>query len=218
MGFKSTEAQLLSAPPYVIGAITSVLLTYLSDKQQRRAKCESSTLAEKAVYLCQTINLTLHTADIIISMICMFIGHVVMLALQGNYTGDRLAVGYIFVILAGVGFFGGVAIIPAWVIANTAPAGRRAISTAFLLTCANVGGFVGSYMYLDREAPSYPTGFGLGTALSMAGFVDVVILWWVLKKRNIKHAQLSEEDIRMQYGLENLVKLGNRSPFFKFQL
>lgn len=40
MGFKSTKAQLLSVPPYVLAAIGCVLIPHLSDRYGARAACE----------------------------------------------------------------------------------------------------------------------------------------------------------------------------------
>lgn len=45
MGFSSTNAQLLSCPPYVAGAIGAVVLPWISDHYKHRAFCtyDSST-------------------------------------------------------------------------------------------------------------------------------------------------------------------------------
>lgn len=42
MGFTSTNAQLLSVPPYILAAITCVLIPHLSDRYGARAACKSS--------------------------------------------------------------------------------------------------------------------------------------------------------------------------------
>lgn len=41
MGFTSTNAQLLSVPPYILAGITCVLIPHLSDRHGARAACES---------------------------------------------------------------------------------------------------------------------------------------------------------------------------------
>lgn len=40
MGFKSTKAQLLSVPPYILAAIGCVLIPHLSDRYGARAACK----------------------------------------------------------------------------------------------------------------------------------------------------------------------------------
>lgn len=92
------------------------------------------------------------------------------------------------------------------------------LKCAWLTTVGNMGGIVGSYMFLDREAPVYGTGFGIGTAIALAGLAMTFFIQWTLKRRNKRNAALSEESIREQYSDEELLRLGNKSPLFKYAL
>lgn len=46
MGFTSTNAQLLSVPPYILAGITCVLIPHLSDRYGTRAACKSRVHCE----------------------------------------------------------------------------------------------------------------------------------------------------------------------------
>lgn len=90
--------------------------------------------------------------------------------------------------------------------------------SAWLVTIANCGGFIGSFMYLDREAPAYGAGFGTGLGIGLAGLLTAIFVWFTYRRRNAKLAALPEEQIRSEYGDEKLLMMGNSSPLFKFQL
>lgn len=89
---------------------------------------------------------------------------------------------------------------------------------AFMISAGNCGGLVGSFIYLEREAPKYPTGFGSSFAFAAAGMVASLVLetrfWWV-NKRNEK---MSRDEIQERYTPEELQVMGDRSPLFKYIL
>lgn len=106
----------------------------------------------------------------------------------------------------------------AWNVANCPSSTKRAISIAFLVCVGNIGGLIGSYIYLDEEAPEYPTGYGTSFGFAAAGIVAVVSLELALKRLNRKKEQMSEAEIREKYTDEELDKMGERSPLFKYAL
>lgn len=44
---------------------------------------------------------------------------------------------------------------------NLAPSWKRAVGMAFVNSGGNLGGLVGSNIFLDSEAPHYPLGYGI---------------------------------------------------------
>lgn len=42
MGFSNTNAQLLSAPPYLLACVGCIVVPYISDRCKRRGYCESN--------------------------------------------------------------------------------------------------------------------------------------------------------------------------------
>jgi len=106
----------------------------------------------------------------------------------------------------------------AWNVANTAGPVKRAISIGYLVCAGNIGGIIGSYIYIEREAPRYPTGFGNSLAFGAAGMVAVLALEFGLWKINKRDAKFSEEEIRAKYTDEQLERMGDKSPLYKYTL
>jgi hypothetical protein len=81
----------------------------------------------------------------------------------------------------------------------------------------NVGGIVGSFMYLEKEKPKYYTGFGLSLAFGGTGLIVAFLLEWSYKIANARKAKIAEEAKR-KYTEEELFDMGDRSPLFKHVL
>ncbi|RYP20478.1 hypothetical protein DL765_002777 [Monosporascus sp. GIB2] len=102
----------------------------------------------------------------------------------------------------------------AWNVANSPDPGKRAISIGFLVCVGNIGGLIGSYIYLEEEAPEYPTGYGTSLGFASVGIMAVIVLELILLRRNKQKAQLSEDEIRQQYSDGELDGMGEKSPLF----
>jgi len=144
MGFNNTNAQLMTVPPYVCGAISAVVFARLSDRFYWRLPFIAIPLA-------------------------------------------FIAIGYSIII-------------------------------SFNICIGNIGGVIGSYMYLDSEKPKYYTGFGLSLAFGATGFIVSFLLEASYKWGNNKKARMSEEEIREKYTDEDLRAMGDKSPLFKYVL
>lgn len=81
----------------------------------------------------------------------------------------------------------------------------------------NVGGILGSFMYIEKESPKYTTGFGLSLALGGVGFLVALFLEWTYKMGNAKKARIAD-DARVNYTEEELFDMGDKSPLFKYVL
>ena len=89
---------------------------------------------------------------------------------------------------------------------------------ALVICIGNTGGIVGSFMYLDSEAPQYYTGFGLslalgGVALLLVLFLELTFIW-----ANRRKEKVSETEVRERFSEQQLLELGDRSPMFKYTL
>ena len=87
-----------------------------------------------------------------------------------------------------------------------------------MVMIGSVGGVIGSFIYLDREKPKYPTGFGTSLAIAGAGVVSSLILevtYWRINKRR---AKTSEDEVRAKYSAEELEQMDDRSPLFRYNL
>jgi hypothetical protein len=86
------------------------------------------------------------------------------------------------------------------------------------LTVFWCSGITGSFIFIEKEAPKYPTGFGSSLAFAAAGIVACLLLEFLLWRSNKKNAELSEDEVRERYTDEELDKMGDKSPLFKYTL
>lgn len=193
MGFTSAQAQLMTMPPYVVGAISAFIISVLADRCGWRMPF---IVGPQAVVITAFIILFTTAADI----------------------KNSVALSYFAVTLANAGMYPIFPGVNAWNVANQAGPAKRAVSIGLLVCTGNIGGVVGSYIYKDEEAPRYVTGFGTSLAFVASGIVAVVLLEFLLWKSNKRNAALSEDEIRSKYTDEELELLGDRSPLFKYAL
>lgn len=193
MGYTSANAQLLTIPPYICGAISAYLSSLLADKSRWRMP---TIVAGQTLVIIAFAVLYSFAADI----------------------KDNIPVCYFAVVLACIGVF---PILPgtnAWTSNNLAGARKQGIGIAFMICIGNMGGIPGSFIYLERESPKYPTGFGSSFAFASAGVVASFLLelrfWW----KNKQNAKISREEIYEKYTDADLQQMGDRSPLFKYML
>ncbi|KAL8282862.1 hypothetical protein RB600_006038 [Gaeumannomyces tritici] len=194
MGFSTTNAQLMTVPPYVAGALSALFFSRLSDRFYWRMPF------------------------VAIPMLLITAGYAVVLSLDGDLGGPNVGAAFTGIILTTIGIY---PIAPAgssWAANNLAPASRRAIGVAFNIGVGNLGGIVGSYIYLDTEAPRYPTGFGLSLAFGCSGLLVALLLELSYKWGNKRKEAWTEADAHARYSEDELIKLGDKSPLFRYTL
>ncbi|KAJ5259623.1 hypothetical protein N7478_012604 [Penicillium angulare] len=193
MGFEGTTAQLMTVPPYIAGALSAVAFSNMSDRYNWRFPFVAAPL------------------------LLIIIGYSIIVGLKGQLE-SHLGVGFFAIILACMGIYPTYPAAASWAMNNLAPSKRRAIGSAFNICMGNTGGIIGSYMYLDRESPTYITGFGLSLAFGVSGLLVAcgLELWFMYA--NKQKAKLSEMEIRETYSDEQLLEMGDRSPLFRNML
>ncbi|KAF4443734.1 hypothetical protein F53441_11376 [Fusarium austroafricanum] len=192
MGFSNTNAQLTSAPPYVAAAISAICFAKVSDRFFWRMPF------------------------VAIPMVIVTVAYSIMISLNGELAAKK-GVAYFSVVLAVVGIYPIQAAAASWNANNIAPSSRRAIGIALMNCVGNVGGIVGSFMYLEKEKPKYHTGFGLSLAFGGTGLIVAFLLEWSYKIANSRKAKIAEE-AKTKYTEEELFEMGDRSPLFKHVL
>ncbi|CAI7597579.1 unnamed protein product [Penicillium palitans] len=193
MGFQDTNAQLMTVPPYIAGAISAVAFTNISDRYNWRFPFVATPL------------------------ILIIIGYAIIIGLKGQLEA-HVGPGFFAVIIACMGIYPTYPATASWAINNLAPSKRRAIGSAFNICMGNTGGIIGSFMYLDRESPTYLTGFGLSLAFGVSGLLVACILELSFVYANRRNGRLSETEVRERYTDEQLLSLGDRSPLFRYLL
>ncbi|GAB1210183.1 hypothetical protein APSETT445_008973 [Aspergillus pseudonomiae] len=201
MGFTSAKAQLLTIPPYAVGAFSAYLFSVFADRYTWRMPfiiipqllqvVAFSILFTKAAAISDNVALCYFG----VCLACFGSGSLVWLSM--------------YPILPGVN---------AWNVSNLPNPTKRAIGIGYLVCMGNAGGIIGSFIYQEKEAPRYPTGYGNSFAFASAGLVACLVLEFCLYTLNRKKAQLSEVEIRERYTDEELNKMGEKSPLFKYTL
>lgn len=106
---------------------------------------------------------------------------------------------YFFLFFIPAGCNPGVITLVSWVANNLAPTSKRAVGLAMSLMMANLGGAVGSNIYLEKEKPRYWMGYGFSLAFCSFGIVCTLVLRWAYKRENERRDRMSEEEIRAKY-------------------
>lgn len=193
MGYTSTQAQLLTVPPYVAGAISAVILSKLSDRAAIRAPF------------------------IVAQMAVIAVGFAILLPLAPQIS-RHIAACYIGVVLICIGQYPTNPAGSAWLSSNLAGENKRAMGIALNIALGNSGGLVGSYMFLENEAPGYVTGFSIGLVFSVITVFSTIVLAWSYWRTNKQRAAMDLDEIRETYTAEQKARLGDKSPFFKYKL
>ena len=188
----TTVAQLTSAPPYVAAAISAICFAKLSDRFGRRMPF------------------------VVIPMAIVVIAYSIIISLNGALASHK-GVAYFGVVLAVIGIYPIQAAAASWNSNNLAPTSRRVIGIALNNCVGNIGGIVGSFMYLENEKPKYPTGFGLSLAFGASGMIVAFLLEWSYISANKRKALIAEE-AKLKYTDEELFDMGDKSPLFKHVL
>ncbi|KAH8647377.1 major facilitator superfamily domain-containing protein [Xylariales sp. PMI_506] len=195
LGYTAANAQLLTIPVYLSAVILVLLVAYWSDRTQVRW-----------IFIVGAYSLAV-------------LGFIAQLAIpHPRYPGATY--GFLFPVCAGL--YGGFPPMLSWLANNLAPSSKRAVGLALLISVGNMGGIMGSNIYLARETPKYPTGFGMSLAMLCIGITSAVILRLAYarenKRRDALVAELGVQGIKEKYSEQELLDMGDRSPFFRYAL
>ncbi|KAK2063981.1 major facilitator superfamily transporter [Colletotrichum caudatum] len=191
MGYTSANAQLLTIPPYAVGAMSAYIFSVFADRHSWRMPF------------------------ILGPQLCLVVAFSILFVKSADIK-DNIALCYFAVCLACFGMYPILPGVNAWNVANTPSPTKRAISIGFLVCVGNIGGLIGSYIYIDKESPRYPTGFGTSFGFASSGIVAAITLEVLLLRLNKKKALVSEEEVRQRYTDEELDRMGEKSPLFKY--
>ncbi|RSM12603.1 hypothetical protein CEP52_002325 [Fusarium oligoseptatum] len=103
-----------------------------------------------------------------------------------------------------------------WTANNLAPSWKRAVGMAFLMTFGNLGGAVGSNIFLAREAPHYWLGYGFSLGLVVAAILATLVMRGVLLHISKKRDEKQEHEERAEYTDKQLLDMGDRNPLVRY--
>jgi MFS family permease len=193
MGFSSTNAQLLSAPPYVAGAISAVVIAKFADKFCWRLPFIVGPL---------------------LSLMCAYS---VLFSFSAKIS-QHVALCYTFVHVATISVYPVVPGTNTWTVNNLAGPDKRGMGIAFMIALGNCGGIIGSFIFLGDERPRYQTGWGTCLGFIIGGILSASTLETVYKIKNKRRDAVPESEIRTKYTEQELVRMGDRSPLFRYTL
>ncbi|KAK1233747.1 hypothetical protein PQX77_003094, partial [Marasmius sp. AFHP31] len=193
MGFTSANAQLMTIGPYTIGAISSYLFGRFSDRVVWRMPF------------------------IVAAQFIIVIGYSILFPLAPRIT-NNIGPCYFAVCFACVGLYPIPPATQTWNSNNQAGPAKRSLAIAWITCMGNFGGIIGSYIFVDSEGPSYPSGYGTSLAFAAAGIFAALGLEFIYKRINTMRDSKTEEEWREKYTDDQLAAMGDRNPLFRYTL
>ncbi|KZT63324.1 MFS general substrate transporter [Daedalea quercina L-15889] len=189
-GYNTAISQLLTVPPYVCGVITVIVFAISSDELKIR-----SPFIFAALLMCLA-GFSINISDATIGV---------------KYFGTFLCISGSYAALPG-DF--------AWIGNNLAGQGKRAIGMGLLGSLGNFGAVLASNVYLAQDAPYYKFGHKIELIMVGIGLVSVPLIALayrqVNKWRDDKQRELEKRGV--QYTVEELRRMGDRAPDFRYTL
>ncbi|KFZ00427.1 hypothetical protein V498_00084 [Pseudogymnoascus sp. VKM F-4517 (FW-2822)] len=193
LGYSSTQAQLMSAPPYVVGCIVTVTGGYFADKTKQRGIFQSVFMATAVI------------------------GWIMLISSR------RAAVQYVGTFFACSGIFASVPLGITWNSNNIGGSLKRGVGIAMHVGFGNLGGVLASFIYLPKDSPRFIQGHAILIALiTMTSCMSLGIRAW-LKAENVRrdtwaaeHNMLPEYMTREQKIAER--HKGDYASFFRYTL
>jgi hypothetical protein len=188
LGYTASAALVHVIPVYMVALVCSMLAAWLSDRYKQR-------------YLACMTGVSL-----------AIIGWSIELA-QAGTAGVRYF--GLFMSLSGTYILMPVLIV--WLSNNMGGNAKRSFATAFQIGFGNTSAFVSSNSFMSSQAPRYPTGFGCGLGLQVMSGIACTVMVLLLRREN-KRRDAGGRDKRLQMSEEELSKLGDDHPAFRYTL
>jgi MFS family permease len=210
LGYSSANAQLMTIPIYVFAMAMTLIFAFWSDKIEQR------------------------TPFIMAGFSIACVGFIGELAIPH----PRLpGVTYFFLFLVAAGLYSPFICIVCLIGNNLAPSSKRAVGMALLISIGNlgtfyllslqwssllifIGGICGSNIYIASQAPKYPLGFGVGFAICFCAVCMAFFLRKAYQRENRKRDEFmagkTDDEVRNSYTDQQLLDLGDRSPFYRY--
>lgn len=193
MGYQSANAQLLTIPPYAIGAASAYGFSVFADRFSWRM-------------------------PFIVVPQCSLIIAFGILFSKASDIENNIALCYFGICLACFGMYPILPGVNAWNVCNIPSPQKRAVAIGFLICVGNAGGVIGSYIYLPQEKPTYPTGYGTSLAFAAAGIMACIFLEFCLWSANKKKGLMTVSEIEERFTEGQVCEMEEKSPTFKYTL
>ncbi|KAI9677626.1 MAG: hypothetical protein M1817_006581 [Caeruleum heppii] len=186
-GYTSAQAQVQTIPVYVVCTALTLFTAWASDRVRHRY------------------------GFTIFGVVVATIGYVILLAQGGLSPGVKYMA--VFFVLSGVYVVQPATIV--WLSNNMGGHYKRAFSSAMQIGLGNIGGIIGSTIFLTKEAPRYRTGYGTALGLLLFCGLMCTVFFFGLSAENRKRDR-GERDHRLQRDQREVDNLGDDHPRFRF--
>jgi len=189
-GYDTAISELLTVPPYICATIVLLAFATWSDHVKLR-----SPFVLAGLVMCM-IGFAINISDVPVGV---------------KYFGTFFCVSGSYAAFPGI---------IAWLGNNLAGQYKRGVGMAVQIGIGNFGGAIASNIYLSEDAPRYVLGHALELMFVGIGFIFLPITVLAYKRANaLREKQQQEmEEKGMKYSVEELRRLGDRAPDFRYTL
>ncbi|KAH9990141.1 major facilitator superfamily domain-containing protein [Xylariaceae sp. FL0662B] len=188
-GWSAQMAQVHTVPVYIVSAAGMVLVAYLSDKLRHRY------------------------GFIMLGCAITTVGYGMLL--HQDWLSREAKYAAIFLVTLGA--YIGTPMALAWLANNVSGHWKRAFGSAIQVTIGNIAGIIGSTIFLQNEAPRYPTGYGIALGMTWLGGLSASLLFAGLLAENMKR-EAGKRNARLLFAEEKVDNMGDYHPSFRFTL
>ncbi|KAL8929786.1 MAG: hypothetical protein Q9208_000930 [Pyrenodesmia sp. 3 TL-2023] len=187
LGWTSTKAQLYTIPIYAVSAAVTVATAFLSDRLRHRyALCVFGICVNAAGY---AMLLAPKHVPVDLRYVALYFTS------AGGYIAQPLTL--------------------VWMNNNLGGHYKKGIGSAMQIGIGNLGGIIASNIYIAKEAPAFPVGFGTSLALSWLTAIACTVFFVGLRRENRKRDR-GGRDYRYNLPKSEQESLGDDHPRFRF--
>ncbi|KAJ1323040.1 MFS transporter ACS family allantoate permease [Microdochium nivale] len=187
-GWSNAQVQALTIPCYALGAVTYLVVAWLSDRTQRRA------------------------VFVVAGGIVCTAGYAVLVSPAPSN------VKYFGCFLAAMGLYVVVGIPLAWLPSNNPRYGKRTVATGLQLTIGNAAGVPAPFLYQSFDAPQYIKGHAVSMAFVATSTLIYIAFWLWFRRQNARRDAGKVDKKHVPVGLSEpeIEELGEYNPRFRY--
>lgn len=160
LGYSSSNAQLLSIPPYALATMLTVAVAWISERHGRRGP-----------YL-------------VGAALVATIGYCILLS--NTDPAAKPGVSYVGTFFAAAGIYPATGLVLSWPAVNVGGQTKRAVANALQISIGNCGAVIGTQLYRTEDSPRYVVGHSVALAYTLMSACTTLLTWWYLSKENKK--------------------------------
>jgi dipeptide/tripeptide permease len=184
LGYTSAGAQVRSIPIFVVATVTAIITAWITDRVRHR-------------YL-----------FCIFGLVVSSIGYILLLAQSHLSTGVKYFA--LFLIVPGGYITQPITLV--WMSNLVSGHYKRSVSSGMQVGFGNIGGIVASTVFLTKESPTYPTGYGVSLGMLWICGAACTAMFFLVKRENKKRDRGDRDHRLNEVDADNL---GDDHPHFR---